>query len=321
MTTLAGNILAGFADGKGREATFTHPGGVAVDSSGNVYVADTENQLIRKITADGVVSTLAGSAGVTGESNGTGTAASFNHPTGVAVDSSGNVYVADSNNNRIRKITPTGVVTTLAGSGSVGSGNGTGTFASFNWPRAVAVDSSGNVYVADAANRLIRKITHEGVVTTLAGSGSQGSSNGQGTSALFNQIWGIAVDSPGNVYVADTFNHLIRKITPAGLVSTLAGSGAQGSANGTGPAAAFSYPAGVAVDASGIVYIADYHDFLIRKITAGGVVTTLAGTGSPGAVNGIGTDASFNKPTGIAADSSGTVYIADTFNNLIRKIQ
>ena len=177
------------------------------------------------------------------------------------------MYVADTNNHLIRKITPTGVVTTLAGSGELGGANGTGDAARFGHPFGVAVDSSGNVYVADSYNNLIRKITPAGVVSTLAGSGGTGSANGTGTAASFFSPTGIAVDSSGNVYVAELANHLIRKITPAGVVSTLAGSGVSGNAYGTGTAASFASPYGVAVDSSGSVYVLQYKDMLIRKIT------------------------------------------------------
>ena len=266
-----------------------------------------------------VVTTLAGSGSI-GSANGTGTAASFKYPFGVAVDSSGTVYVADTSNHLIRKITSAGVVTTLAGSGSSGSTNGTGTAASFYNPLGVAVDSSGNVYVADTSNYLIRKITSGGVVTTLAGSGYSGSTNGTGTAASFDNPYGVAVDSSCNVYVADLNNNLIRKITSAGVVTTLAGSGSSGSTNGMGTAASFYYPSGVAVDSSGNVYVADTSNHLIRQITSGGVVTTLAGSGSIGSTNGTGTVASFFNPRGVAVDSSGNVYVADYSNHLIRKI-
>ena len=230
------------ADGTGSAARFYFPNGVAVDSAGNVYVADTNNYTIRKITPSGVVSTLAGLAGSPGSADGTGSAARFNDPYGVAVDSAGNVYVADTGNNTIRKITPSGVVSTLAGlAGSIGSADGTGSAARFFQPYGVAVDSAGNVYVADTNNNTIRKITPSGVVSTLAGlAGSFGSADGTGSAARFYYPEGVAVDSAGNVYVADTGNDTIRKITPSGVVSTLAGlAGSIGSADGTGSAARF----------------------------------------------------------------------------------
>ena len=224
FTTLAG-IAPGSADGTGRAARFDHPSGVAVDSAGYVYVADTENNTIRRITPSGVVSTFAGLAGSRGSADGAGNIARFAGPSGVAVDSAGNVYVADRENHTIRKITPSGVVSTLAGlAGSFGSNDGTGSAARFSFPTGVAVDSAGNVYVADYGNDTIRKITPSAVVSTLAGlAGNPGSVDGTGSAARFFQPCGVAVDSAGNVYVADTFNSTIRKITPAGVVSTLAG--------------------------------------------------------------------------------------------------
>ncbi len=322
VTTLAGTTgVAGSTNGSGTNTSFSYPFGVAVDSSDNVYVADTNNNLIREITSGGTVMTLAGSSGNSGSTNGTGTGATFRKPQGVAVDTSGNVYVADSGNNLIRKITSGGVVTTLAGSGSPGNGNGTGTAASFNQPVGIAVDSNGNVYVGDSHSNLIREITPGGVVTTLAGSGSFGSSNGTGTAASFNNPFGVAVDSSGNVYVADNWNSLIRKITSSGVVTTLAGSGSSGSSNGTGSAASFKTPVGISVDSNGNVYVGDWGNNLIRKITPGGVVTTLAGSGSSGSANGTGTAASFNGPAGIAVDTSGNVYVGDSNNDLIREIQ
>ena len=320
VSTFAGSGAQGSANGASTAASFYLPSAVAVDSSGNVYVADTHNFLIRKITPAGVVTTLAGS-GTSGSANGTGTAASFGYPIGIAVDSSGNVYVADEINNLIRKITPAGVVTTFAGSGAQGSTNGTGTAASFNYPTGVAVDGSGNVYVTDGVGNLIRKITSAGVVTTLAGSGAAGSTNGTGTAASFYTPRAIAVDGSGNLYVADAHNDLIRKITSAGVVTTLAGSGTAGSANGTGTAASFNAPDGVAVDSSGNVYVTDGVNNLIRKITPAGVVTTFAGSGAAGSTNGTGTAASFNNPSGDAIDSSGNLYVGDMNNNLIRVIK
>jgi streptogramin lyase len=314
VSTLAGSGAFGFEDGTGTVANFKAPMGVATDSSGNVYVADMENNNIRKITPTGVVSTLAGKNGI----DGTGTAASFYTPSGVTTDNSGNVYVADRNNFRIRKIIPTGEVTTFAGSGIPGSEDGTGPAASFSSPAGVATDTSGNVYVAD--NYKIRKITPAGVVSTLAGSEISGFADGIGTAASFGGSMGIATDTLGNVYVADGYNNRIRKMTPTGMVTTLAGSGTQGSADGIGTAASFYNSSGVATDASGNVYVAGAYNNNIRKITAAGVVTTLAGSGTLGSADGTGIVASFNYPVGIATDASGNVYVADIRNRKIRKI-
>lgn len=316
-TVVADN--SGSANGVGTAASFNRPFGIAVDAAGNLYVADEANNLIRKISAGAVVTTLAGTAGVSGSANGMDTLATFNKPFGVAVDATGNVYVADAGNNVIRSITPAGVVSTFSGTGVAGASN-TADSVSFNSPLSVAVDATGNVYVADYGNDLIRKITPAGVVSTLAGSGAAGADNATGTAATFNLPESIAVDATGNLYVADNGNNLIRKITPDGIVTTLAGSGTRGSANGTGTAASFNSPFGVAVDASGSVYVADSGNNLIRKITPAGVVSTLAGSGAKGTINSNGTSASFSTPSGVAVDTQGNVYVADENNNLIREI-
>ena len=209
----------------------SQPEGTAVDSNGNIYVADYGNHTIRKITPTGIVTTLAGSSGITGSSDGTGSAARFSFPSGVAVDKAGNVYVADQGNDTIRKVTPAGEVTTLAGlAGRTGSADGTGSVARFFAPHDVAVDGAGNVYVPDAGNT-IRKITGAGVVTTFAGTAfSSGFADGTGSAARFFEPTGVAVDAAGNVYVADSLNYTIRKITPAAAVTTLAGATSAGSA-------------------------------------------------------------------------------------------
>ncbi|WP_201799079.1 NHL repeat-containing protein [Rhodoferax aquaticus] len=323
VTTLAGDTSSGFTDGSGTAALFSTPQGVAVDASGNVYVADRLNNSIRKISVAGGVTTLAGSA-TSGSADGNGAAASFKDPYGVAVDASGNVYVADSSNHLIRKITPAGGVTTLAGSTTPGSRDGTGTAAAFNFPRGIAVDASGNVYVADTNNHTIRKVTPAGVVTTLAGiAQSRGRRDSDGEFAgLLDTPWGVAVDASGNVFVADTVNHLIRKVTPAGVVTTLAGTAeVAGSNNATGTLASFNAPRGVTADASGNIYVADTGNHLIRKITKDGVVTTMAGTaGATGSTNATGTSALFSSPSGVTVDANNNVYVADTGNNMIRKI-
>src|SRR6266480_4011660 len=282
FTTFAG-LPPGSTDGTGSAARFNSPSGVARDNAGNTYVADTVNSTIRKITPAGVVTTFAGLAGSTGSVNGTGSAARFNGPAAVAIDSVGNIFVADTNNSTIRKITPGRVVSTFAGlAGSTGSANGTGSTARFNFPSALAVDSANNIYVADTANSTIRKITPARVVSTFAGlAGSPGSANGTGSAARFNFPSGVIVDraGTGNIYVGDTSNFTIRQITPAGVVTTLAGSpGMRGGTNGTGSAARFELPEGMAADSAGNVYVADTDASTIRKITPGGAVSTFAGS-------------------------------------------
>ena len=319
VSTFVGAGSSGNSNGTGTSASFKGTVGLSVDASGNIYVADRENNLIRKITPAGVVSTFAGS-GSAGSANGTGTSASFRKPHDIAIDQSGNVYVADHDNHLIRKITSAGVVSTFAGSGSAGSANGTGTSASFNGPSGIAIGPNGNIYVTDKGNNLIRKITSAGVVSTFAGSGSAGSANGTGTSASFRNPYNLNCDLSGNVYVADHDNHLIRKITSAGVVSTFAGNGSAGSANGTGTSASFNNPRDIDFDASGNIFVCDKTNHLIRKITSAGVVSTYAGSGSTGSTNGTGTSASFNTPAGLVFDADDNLYISDYHNFLIRKI-
>src|SRR5437899_1588714 len=325
VSTFAGSAgNSGSTDGTGTDARFYNPSGVATDSAGNVYVADARNNTIRKITPAGVVSTVAGSAGVTGSADGVGAAAAFEGPSGLAIDGAGNIYVADTYNSTIRRINPQGAVSTLAGAAEVaGSANGVGAAAGFLQPEGIATDSAGNVYVADTWNDMIRKITPAGVVSTIAGSARvDGSKDGSGAAARFFNPIGIAIDSAGNLLVADAANSTIRKIDPSGAVSTLAGlAGVTGSADGSGAAARFKSPEGLAIDGAGNVYVADTSNGTIRVISAAGVVNTLAGSaGVVGSADGTGAAATFKFPSGIATDSTGNIYVADTYNCTIRKI-
>jgi sugar lactone lactonase YvrE len=327
FTTLAGSSTSGHADGQGSAAQFSAPFGIAVDSGGTIYVADTQNNTIRKVSQDGAVTTFAGLAGASGSTNGQGTAARFNNPSGITVDKSGNVYVADTNNFTIRKITPAGAVTTLAGSpGQHGSTDGTGSAARFFFLGDLAVDGSGNVIVADYANQTIRKVTPGGSVTTIAGAaGQQGATNGPALQARFKYPRGVAVDSSGNIYISDEQNNLIRKLSTNGTVSTLAGPAggdpSGGNSDGTGAAAHFQFPEGLATDKAGNVYVSDSNNALVRKVTPGGVVTTLGGAPSTsGTADGTGNAARFSTPEGMAVDAFGTLYLTDCFgNNAIRK--
>ncbi len=296
--------------------TFDSPTGIAIDASGNLYIADYGNNEIRKIATDGTVSTIAGN-GTQGSVNASDTLATFNGPAGVAIDSQGNLYVADSGNNLIRQINSARLVTTLAGGDTTGVAiNGTGINASFFDPLAVAVDASDNVYVADAGDNAIRKVTSAGVVTTFAQNNSADST----TASLFVNPSGVALDGSGNIFVAGYLTNSIIKITQTGATSTFAGSGQPGAANGAGSAATFYFPNSVATDAAGNVYVADGVNNLIRKITTGGTVSTFAGSGAAGAADSTGTAASFDGPAGLVVDATGNVYVADSNNNLIRKI-
>ena len=271
VTTLAGAVAAkGSADGPGPLARFYHPVGLAAGADGTLYVTDADNHTIRKITLDGTVSTVAGRVGHKGAADGPGSTAQFNLPHGVAVDASGTLYVADTFNHTIRKITPDGSVTTLAGlAGHKGNTDGAGAVARFFHPAAVAVDTQGNLYVADNGNETIRKITAAGVVTTLAGNARHGGyADGPGSLARFRAPTGVAVNAGGNVFVVDYLNALLRKITPAGEVTTLAGTVLHtGSEDGVGRDARFSGPSGIAMDASGTLYVTDSANHTVRKIT------------------------------------------------------
>jgi len=274
VTTIAGVAgQSGSTDGPAATALFNGPGGVAIDSSGNLYVADDGNYTIRKISG-GTVSTLAGTAGIQGEKDGLGANAQFYDPQNLAVDSAGNIYVADGKGNVIRKVTPGGNVTTFAGSGTAGSIDGQGIAAEFDDPTGIAVDASGNVYVADFGNDTIRMISPAGAVTTLAGlAQSSGSTDGAGQGARFDGPAGVAVDGFGNVYVADSNNDTIRRVSPGGYVTTIAGAaGAQGAVDGLQGDARFDTPGDVAVDDAGVVYIADSLNSTIRRLVPAAVV-------------------------------------------------
>jgi len=305
VSTFAGNNDRKSVDGNGTAASFSDPYALATDRSGNVYVADEADNVIRKITPVGVVTTLAGS-GKAGSSNGIGAAASFRSPSGLVADASGNVYVSDPGNFQIRKITPEGNVTTIAGSGVLGRDDGTGTAASFYDPGAMAIDASGNLFVLDQS---IRKITPAGVVTTIAGTAGS------------DVYTGIVVDAAGNFYLSGGQSYIITKIT-AGLKTTFAGTGKKGADNGTGTDASFSFLTGIAIDNSGNIIVADNSNSQIRMVSPAAKVSTLAGVlnSSFPTVDGTGNVASFYSLSGVAVDPSGIIYVAEANNHRIRKI-
>lgn len=307
--------VAGSQDGSRTDARFSSPNGVAVDAEGIVYVGDSGNYTIRRIATDGQVTTVAGDAGVRGNDDLIGTAATFGTIMGLAADDLENIFVTDYT--AVRRINPGLTVTTIAGSPTgTGTADGTGGAARFGLLAGIAVDAAGDLYIADSHSHTIRKhsgfrnpTTPTGTVTTVAGSaGNSGTADGNGTAARFNQPWGIGTDNEGNVYVADNGNHVIRKITPQGVVSTLAGSpGASGSADGMGSAARFDSPLGLAVDAEGNVFVSDFSNG-IRRITPDGRVTTLSRP-----------SVDFGLPMGLAVASDGTLYVADSVRNVIYK--
>lgn len=316
ITTFAGSsIESGSVNGVRTNARFNSPNGIAVDSLGTIFVADEGNHVIRSILPDGTVSILAGSAGFGGATDGSAPNARFRFPKGVAMGNAGFVLVADTFNHAIRRVAPDGTVSTLAGSlGSKGTVDGTGTQARFSDPTGIAVDSSGTIYVTDRTAHTIRKVTPQGVVSTFAGlANNPGSSDGTGSAARFDNPTGIGVDAAGNVYVSDTFNSTIRKITPAGVVTTLAGAPTQvGSTDGTATLARFRFPNGIAVDAAGFVYVADGSNAVIRKVSPSGDVLTISGLAVVrGSVDGTGINARFQTPLGIAVAGNGDLWITD----------
>jgi sugar lactone lactonase YvrE len=321
VETLAGGDEPGDADGQGMVARFNSPAGIAVDGAGVAFVVDGNR--VRRVSLTGEVLTIAGSV-EPGFADGPAATARFNGPQGIAVDTSGTLYVADSGNHRIRVLSPQGDVMTLAGSGSPGLADGPGAQAQFNSPYDVAVDRAGTVYVADTLNYRIRRIAPDGTVTTLAGGGPVGEgegdyADGPGDAARFAFATGIAVDEAGTVYVADTYNARIRAISPAGEVTTIAGSGEDGGTDGPAALARFSDPAAVAVDGSGTLYVVDKSN-RIRMIAAGGDVSTLAGGGEQGFADGPAATSEFNAPEGVAVGANGDVYIADAGNYRIRVV-
>jgi len=265
VSTLAGNGTFGIVNGDGGSAQFKNPYRVAIDPGGNVYMIDMVDPRVRKITPGGYVTTYAGLEQA-GFFDGGALAAQFQvNAEGLATDAQGNVYLGDSFNNRIRKITTAGQVNTLAGNGTEGSNDGDGATAQFRIPNGIASDAQGNIYVADGSNFCIRKITSAGIVSRLAGSGTRGTVDGNATTAQFNLLDDIVADSQGNVYVTD--DNCIRKITPQGVVSTIAGGTTQGYVDGDGLTARFRAIGGMGIDAQGNIYVADVNNNRIRKIT------------------------------------------------------
>jgi sugar lactone lactonase YvrE len=320
--TLAGASAAGYTNGTGSNARFNAPGQVVFDGARNAYVADRMNSVIRQVSPSGSVTLFGGTPGVTGNTNGPAGSATFERPVGLTRDTAGNLYVSDNQAHVIRKIDASGNVTTFAGTvDQAGSANGTGTAAQFNQPAGLACDASGNVFVADRGNQCIRVIAPDGTVTTIAGAPqATGSADGSGSNARFNNPNGLAVDAAGCVYVADLGNNTIRKLCPGSpgyVVFTLAGqAGSAGSVDGAGSNARFQSPSGVAVDARGNLYVADSGGYTVRFVRPGGDVTTVAGiAGTTGARDGTGTDATtgaqFTAPGWASVTSDGDVYVTD----------
>jgi len=317
VTTVAGNGTASFVNGPALSATFHFPEDVAVTPDGIIYVTDVLNFCIRKI-ANGGVSNFAGGSG-SGIVNGIGSSAQFKNPSSVTLDANGNLYTTDENDPRIRKISPAREVSVYAGIETPGFLDGNANEARFNPGNSIVAGAEGNVYVADAFNHRIRKVSTAGQVTTIAGTGVAGFNNGNAEIAQFNFPGGITIDRQGNLYVVDRGNFRIRKITPEGFVFTVAGSGTPGNADGTANEAQFGFDLqDIVVDNLGNLFVGDGNR--IRMISQQGAVSTIAGSIERGYVDSDGVSAKFNFLAGMGIDVQGNLYVADLINNRIRKI-
>jgi hypothetical protein len=319
VTTYAGSNK-GFLDGSFSTAKFNGLTSVVSDKDGIIYVVDNKNNSIRKITPDGIVTTICGD-GFPGSNDGKGNNASFNSPIGIALGKEGDLYIADNQNHSIRKVTTDGTVSTIAGTGIAGFKDGPSKEAQFKNPMGIAIATDGTIYVSEYKNLRIRKISTDGLVSTLAGSGEIGKADGIGAKASFNGPAGLAIGPSGNIYVADESNHIIRKVTPAGEVTTLAGS-IKGFKDGKGALAAFDNPFALVVDGNENIFIADAYNHAIRAINVGkDEVTTMAGGSFFGYKDDEGEKALFLSPLGLTINPEGNVLVADTGNSVIRKIK
>jgi len=331
ITTIAGTGEGGFGGdgGPAAAAQLNSPNGVAVDSAGNLYIADINNHRIRRVHPSGVITTIAGtlSSGFSGD-GGPAVAVRLSLPTGVAVDGTGNLFIAQSLNDRIRQVDPSGIITTIAGTRQkrFSGDNGPATQARLHDPFGLAADNAGNLFIADSNNDRIRRVDPSGVVTTIAGTGERGYSGdgGPAVAARLSRPAGVAVDGAGNLFIVDNWNHCVRRVTPFGTITTIAGTGAWGFSGDNGPAvsAQLAYPQDVAVDGAGNLFIVDTRNHRIRRVDPTGAITTVVGTGERGysGDGGPAVTARLNYPGGIAVDRAGNLLIADNWNSRIRRV-
>lgn len=331
ITTIAGDSAAGYSGNGGPaiHAELKYPTDVVVDDSGNIFIADQDNYVVRKINTAGIIITVAGSDtfGFSGD-GAPATNARMKEIEAIAIDKKGNLYIADVLNFRIRKVNTAGIISTLAGSDSAGytGDGGAATAARLNTPEGLATDKEGNVYISDVIKNVVRKVDTAGIISTFAGSNSAGytGDGGDATAATLSAPTGLITDDTGNVYISDAGNSVIRKVNFAGIINTVAGNGTAGFAGDGGAAtsAEFANPHGLAIDRSGNLYIADLLNYCIRKVTTAGIITTVAGnnTGGYSGDGGPATNAELFNPAGVAVDSIGNFYIADEDNYRIRKV-
>ncbi len=332
ISTFAGNGTSGYSGdgGLAPSARLNKPAAVAADGSRNVYIIDNNNNVVRKVDASGVITTFAGSG--SGGFSGDGSAATiarFNGISGIATDAAGNVYIADAGNRRIRKVNTAGIISTVAGNGTVGIGGngGPATNATLSLPSQIAVDAAGNLYIADANGDVVRKVNAAGIISTIAGTGASAYSGdgGPASAAQFGAPWGVAADGAGNVYIADHYFNVIRKINTSGIISTYAGTGSWGFSGDGGAATAASMrnPDAIVIDAAGNLFIAEEGNSVIRKVDASGIMSTYAGMAPTNSYTGDGgpaNAATLNHPTGVAIDGTGIMYIADYDNYVVRAV-
>ena len=337
ITTIAGNGTASYEGDGGQaiNAEFYSPSSVALDNKGNIYIVDTRNYCIRKVNTLGVISTIAGMAtgGYSGD-GGPATAAELSPGFGLVTDIHGNLFFSDKSNNRVRKVNAAGIISTFAGNG-VGAYSGDGgqaTAAKLNNMDGLIFDVAGNLYIADTDNHRIRKVNTAGVISTIAGNGTAGYS-GDGGAATASKLYfpeDITFDAAGNLYIADTYNNVVRKINSLGIISTIAGNGfnagtGNGGYSGNGgqaTAAELNYPEGIAFDNEGSLYISDFNNSAIRKVATSGIICTISGNGTYGysGDGGQAFNAELNSPTDVVFDTNGNLYIADEGNNRIRMV-
>lgn len=331
INTFAGTGTWGFSGdgGPAISAQLGSPIGLAVDGVGNIYIADYLNNRVRKVTPLGIISTFAGNGtfGYSGD-GGLATSAQLRQPNGLTIDGAGNIYIADDFNHCVRRVTPAGIISTFAGTGVQGySGDGgPATSAQLNKPYGLTIDRMGNIYIAEYLNHCVRKVTPAGIISTFAGTGVQGFSGdgGPAVSAQLREPTGVIPDGAGNIYIADNSNYRVRKVTPAGIIFTFAGTGVGGYSGDGGPAtnAQFYGPTGLTTDGAGNIYISDLVNQRIRRISPSGIISTFAGTGIQGfsGDGGPAINAQLDNPQGLTTDAAGNLYIADHWNNRVRRV-